>query len=106
MVRPLISRLFGHTVTIEPYQGEGAHGAVFGPPTQVPCRINARRRYDRSAERHQVTAETVIYLPRATDCPKRSQITLPDGQVTTATVVAPRDGGRLPTPAHLEVTVR
>lgn len=103
----LISRLFGHTVTIEPYQGEGPHGAVYGPPAQVGCRVNAAARYIHgSAERHEVAGETVIYLPRTTTCPERSRITLPDGRQATAVRVVLRDGGRLPTPAHLEVHVQ
>jgi len=74
-MRPPVDRMFGHIVTVQAYAGTGASGPVYADAVTVRCRVNAGRR------------------------------TLPDGRTLTVVQAHPRDGGSLPTPAHLEVVV-
>ncbi len=105
-MRPPVSRMFGHEVTIQPKTGKTAAGPTYGPPVTVACRINSGRRLARSPQQAEVSDQTTVYLPRDADCPIGSRITLPDGRPTTVIEIHPRDGGRLPTPAYLEVVVQ
>ncbi|WUI02106.1 hypothetical protein OHR68_09950 [Spirillospora sp. NBC_00431] len=103
----MIGRLYQQQVTIEPFTGEGANGALYGAAVTVRCRVQEAETYKRgrdgSADRHEVTETTTVYMPLATECPPRSRITLPSGQVGTATEVHRRAvPARM---AHLEVHV-
>lgn len=94
-----------HRVTVEPFTGEGPYGAAYGPPVEVRCLVEDKRRRVLDANGTQVTASTTFYAPLATVCPVRSRVTLPDGRKSFAVAVARRDGAGLPTPDHLEVSV-
>lgn len=93
----------GQTVVIEPYEGSGAAGEVYGPPVEVVMIVDHKRRMTRDASGTDTLAETTLYGPLDTNCPAQSQITLPDGRQTTAIVSHRRDGRELPVPSHLEV---
>ena len=97
--------LLRHRATIEPFTGEGPHGAVYGPPVRVRCFVEDKRTRTVDDTGTQVTASATLYAPLATVCPARSRVTLPDGRALTAVTVARRDGGGLPTPDHLEVSL-
>lgn len=104
----MIGRLFKQTVQVEPFTGDGAHGVVFGPAVPVRCRVQEADSYQRgrdgSADRHEVDASTVVYMPYETDCPARSRVTLPSGQVGVAAEVHRHaESRRL---RHLKVVVR
>jgi hypothetical protein len=104
-VRAVIGRMFGHTATIRPYVGEGAKGAQYGPAVTERCRLNEARRFAPTAGASEVLAETVIYLRAAAVCPARSKVTV-GGREWTVVRSVPRNGGTLPTPAHLEVVLQ
>jgi hypothetical protein len=104
----VISRRFEQTAKVEPLVGENARGPVFGPAVTVPCRVQEADSYKRgrdgSADRHEVTDSTVLYMPFTTDCPPRSRVTLPSGDVGTAV-----EAHRHAVPVrlrHLKVVVR
>lgn len=104
-MRPPVSRLFGHEVSVRAYTGVGASGPVYADEVTVRCRVNAGRRLARTSGQAEVSDQTTVYLPRDTVCPVGSRLTLPDGRTLTVVQAHPRDGGSLPTPAHLEVVV-
>jgi hypothetical protein len=86
-----VTRLMRQSVTIEPLTDEGARGAILGPAFTSRARVqegaDVTAGGDSSAERHEVTSATLVYLPWGTDCPERSQITLPSGVVGRAVQV-------------------
>jgi hypothetical protein len=104
-VRAVIGRMFGHTCTIRAYIGEGAKGAQYGTAVTEKCRLNEARRFAPAAGASEVLAETVIYMRAAAVCPARSKVTV-NGREWTVVRSVPRNGGTLPTPAHLEVVLK
>jgi hypothetical protein len=104
----VIGRLFKQQVSIEPFTGEGAHGALYGPAVTVRCRVEEAEAYrqgqDGSADRHEVDPSTVVYLPYEANCPARSLVTLPSGQVGVAAEVHQHAQARRL--RHLKVVVR
>lgn len=98
--------LLVHQVFVEPFEGEGPFGPEYGSQVPVRCFLDESRRYVRDATGTQVIAEATFHAPLATVCPPGSRVTLPSGRQTTAITSARRDGGGLPTPDHLEVTLQ
>lgn len=94
--------LLQHTVTIEPFLGNGATGPIYGPPVTVPCFRDDKRRLVRAMNGSQVISESTVYCLPGTVAPPESRINL---GTRTATVIttAIRDGGSLPVPSHVEV---
>lgn len=104
----MIGRMFQQECQVEPFTGEGAKGPVFGPGVTVRCRVQEAETYangrDGSADRHEVTATTTVYMPFTAACPPRSRVTLPTGEIGTAVEVHRHAvPARL---AHLKVVVR
>lgn len=100
--------MFTQTVSVEPFTGEGAKGPLYGPAATVRCRVQEAETYshgrDGSADRHEVTATTTVYMPPATICPPRSRVTLPSGEVGAAVEVHRHTvPARL---AHLKVVIQ
>ncbi len=104
-MRAVIGRMFGHTCIIRPFIGEGSKGAQYGPAVTEKCRLNEARRFAPTAGESEVLAETVIYMRHQAICPARSKVTV-NGREWTVIRSVPRNGGSLPTPAHLEVTLK
>ncbi|MGH3942505.1 MAG: hypothetical protein ACRDTG_28555 [Pseudonocardiaceae bacterium] len=100
----LPDRLLRHTIMVEPLLGTGAHGTVYGPATLVRCNYQTGRRLVRTAQGKQVTVSGTAYCQLTEDIPVGSRI-IHNGQVSTALVVLPHDGGGLSTPDHLEVII-
>jgi len=91
-------------VVIEPYQGSGAYGDVWGAPVSVRAFVDQGRRVVRADDGSQVVSETTVYTRPGVDCPARSRITLPDGSTTLAIVTKRRDGyGQDALPEHTEI---
>lgn len=97
--------LLRHEVTVEPLTGEGPYGPTYGPPVTVRCFRDDKRRLVRGADGSELVAETTLYMWLSETCPAGSRVTLDDGRVSTVITSARRDGGGLPTPDHLEVTL-
>lgn len=99
----LPGRVMRHTITVEPYLGDGAYGPLYGPPASVRCFLDEQTRMVRSPDGRQVTSTSTAYCPLATVCPTESRITLADGRKPLIIAVLRRDGGGLPTPDHTEI---
>lgn len=99
----LLPRTLRHTITIEPYLGDGGTGPLYGPPATTKCFLDAKVRMVRSMAGREVTSTSTAYCPLATVCPAESRVTLPDGRIALVIAALRRDGGGLPTPDHLEV---
>lgn len=95
--------LLRHSVTIEPYEGDGPFGPEYGEQTSVLCFVDDRRKLVVGPTGDQVISETTVYMPLDTVCPVHSRVVLPSGRETTVLAASRRDGGGLPTPDHLEV---
>ncbi len=103
--------LYVHTITIEPYAGQGGDGGdLYGAPVEVRCFVDAKRRRVRSPATttgtgDEVLSEATAYAPLATVAPPNSRVTLPDGTVSRIIAALRRDGGSLPVPSHLEIVI-
>ncbi|WHM36311.1 hypothetical protein [Streptomyces sp. BPTC-684] len=97
--------LLPHRVTIEPYQGEGAYGPVYGPPVaDVPALVAETVRTVRDREGREVTSTAQIIAEPGLDCPPESRLTLPDGRATKAINIARHTAPGLPVPQSTEVS--
>ena len=87
----MIGRMFQQECLVEPFTDENAKGPLFGPAVTVPCRVQEAESYKRgrdgSADRHEVTDSTTVYMPFTANCPTRSRVTLPSGDVGVAVEV-------------------
>jgi len=99
----LLDRL-GQDVTVEPYQGAGPFGPVYGPPRTVRALVDNRRRRVLSSDGTEVLAETTLRMRLGETCPVGSRVTLPDGRRVQVLTSAEHDGRSLPVPSHREVT--
>lgn len=97
-----------HEVTVEPYGGNsGTRGTVFGTPVTVRCFLEEKNRMVRAKDGNEVVSSATFYCRLdAVDAVPESRVTLPDGRVTTVLVQARHDGGGLPLPKHLEVSLQ
>ena len=100
-------RRMGWDITVEPFEGDGPHGPVFGPPVEVRALLDAKRRLVRAANGAEVISETTLRmrLDHADQCRPGSRVHLPDGTVSTVITTARHDGRAMPVPSHLEVAL-
>lgn len=95
-----------HTVVIRRYLGAGATGARFGPDEVTSCFAEDARRLIRNDDGQEVVSETTFYcLPTVATIPPESEVDV-NGRTTTVIVARRRDGGGLPTPDHMEVSLK
>lgn len=99
-------RKAGQDVTIEPLTGEGPFGPEYGTPVVVRTLVEAKRRLVRDAQGAEVVSETTLRMQLTETCPAGSRVTLPSGTASYAITSAQVDGGRLPVPSHLQVTLQ
>ncbi|TDD25063.1 hypothetical protein E1287_37615 [Actinomadura sp. KC06] len=101
--------LLRHSVSVEAYEGEGPFGTVYAAAVDVRCFRDDKRRLVRGKDGSEVTSETTLYMRLDETCPVGSRVTLDGGtgneRVSTVITASRRDGGGLPTPDHLEVTL-
>ena len=92
------------TVAVEPYQGRGAYGDVWGDAVPVLAFVDQARRVVRAADGSQVVSETTLYTRLGETVPARSRVTFPDGAETLVIAAKRRDGfGNGDLPEHLEI---
>lgn len=96
--------LLRHTVVVEPYLGAGATGPIYGPPVEVRCFVDDKRRLVRAPDTSEVVSETTVYCPLGTTAPPESRVQV-HGRIATVIQALRRDGGGLPTPDHLELAL-
>lgn len=97
--------LLRHSVLIEPFEGEGPYGPEYGEQTAVACFVDEKRRLVRDAQGAEVVSETTFYALLDTVCPPGSRVVV-NGRTTYAITSSRRDGGGLPVPDHLEVSLQ
>lgn len=98
--------LLRHEVTVEPYLGDSGYGPQYGDPVSVRCFLEEKTRLVRAPDGREVTSSSTAYCRLdAVDAPPESRVTLPGGRQTTVIDQARHDGGGLPTPDHLEVSL-
>lgn len=100
---------FAHPVTVKRKTGQGAKGAVYGPVTVESAAIDDTTKLVRSATGAEVVSSTSLAFPKTTPyIPAGSLVTLPipfGGRTSTVIDVQVADGGGLPTPDHLAVSL-
>jgi hypothetical protein len=97
------ARLFMHTAIVEPYEGTGPVGAIYGPAVTVRCYATSRPLLVRTATGDAQITQTVLYLPAGTVVPVGSRVTV-NGRTATVERVDEQDAG--PTgPNHLRVAL-
>lgn len=94
-----------HTVTVEPYQGQGGRGAVYGAAVAVRGYLEAKSDLVRTADGTETVASTTFYCDRGPVIPPESRVTLPDGSRTRVLALATFDDGGLTGLDHLEVSL-
>lgn len=97
-----------HTVQIEPYEGSGAYGDVYGDPADVtPCFVDQKRRLVRvqttDAAGHEQVSSTTVYAPPTT-APPGSRVTW-NGRTSKVLASAVRDVAGLGLPSHVELSL-
>jgi hypothetical protein len=97
-----------HTVTVEPYEGGGAHGPIFGAAVEIRCRVEGRVQLVRSNTGEETVAgssavsSTTVFCDPDVVIPAGSRVTV-NGRVATVLAVSdPSTAGRSPLD-HLEV---
>lgn len=95
--------LWQHVVTVEPYEGSGAFGDVYGPPTEVRCLLSEQTRMVRGPDGSDTVSSASYIAPVEHRPPLGSRVTLPDGRETTVISVDRADGGTLPVPSNTTV---
>ncbi|MGW4467472.1 hypothetical protein [Micromonospora sp. NPDC004704] len=97
------------TVGVEPYEGTGAFGAVFGDLVQVPgCVVEDTRRLIRVQTQDAAGAEqvssTTVFGPPDLVAPPGSRITLP-GRTSRVLAAGLQRAHGLPLPEHWELSL-
>ncbi|WP_327671825.1 MULTISPECIES: hypothetical protein [unclassified Streptomyces] len=95
--------LLVHTITIEPYRGDGSKGPIYGPPTEVRCFLDEQTRAVRSPGGDTVTSSSTAYTRPGVDVPPLSRVTTAGGRTTKVIDAKDRSGRGLRTPDHLEI---
>lgn len=67
------------TGTVEPYQGHGAYGPVYGAPVELVCRIEPKRRMVRNRQGQEVVSDATVFLEPGTE-----QTVTPESRFTWA----------------------
>lgn len=97
-------QLLVHTASIEPYEGSGAYGDVFGTAFTLPCYYEGRRQIVRGADGDETVSEGVLYADLGTEIPTGSKVSVV-GRDTRVLTVSTFDDGGLTGLAHLEVAL-
>lgn len=98
-----------HTVQVEPYEGSGAFGDVFGAAVDVtPCFVDEIRRLVRvqtqDAAGQEKVSSTTVFAPPDTVAPPGSRATW-NGRTSRVLAVSVRDDAGLGLPAHVELSL-
>ncbi|NJP27104.1 hypothetical protein FLW53_23465 [Microbispora sp. SCL1-1] len=94
-----------HQVEVEPYEGPGPAGPLYGDAVTYRGYVEDNRRLVRSATGDEVVSETTVYLDPGAVIPAESRVTLPSGRRAFVITVATREGPPDPGMDHLEVTL-
>lgn len=94
-----------HTVTVRPWEGEGAYGDIFGTPrTLTSVRVEETTRLVRDKTGAEVVSSARVFIrPEHAPVPVDSEVTLPSGRV--AVVLAVAHHHTPPAPEHYELAL-
>ncbi|MFD7994547.1 hypothetical protein [Streptomyces mexicanus] len=95
--------LLRHTVTIEPYEGSGTYGPVYGEPAAAAALVAETVKHIRDATGEIVVSTAQVYAGPDLVCPVGSRVILPDGRITRALTVSHHTAPGLPVPESTEV---
>jgi hypothetical protein len=98
------AHLLVHTASVEPYEGSGAYGDVYGAPVALPCYFEAERKIVRDAEGDEAVAEATIYADLGDEIKPGSRVTV-NGYSSTVITVSVFDDGGLTGLAHREIAI-
>jgi hypothetical protein len=101
----LPDRFRTHTITVQPYQGGGAHGPAFGPAVTVNCRVEEKVQLVRSDTGEEVVSSSTVFCDSDVVIPAGSRVTVSGRTTTVLAVSNPSTGGRSPLD-HLEVFLK
>jgi hypothetical protein len=99
-----------HQVTVERYSESDAYGPGYATPATVAGLVDDGARLIVGPNGEQVTSSARVFFPIGTAAiPLQSRVILPAAFAERAShviAVARRDGGGLPLPEHLEVSLQ
>lgn len=98
------AQLLVHTASVEPYQGSGPYGPVYGAAFNLPCYFEATRSLVRDAEGNEAVSEAKVYANPGTDVPAGSKVTVA-GYASTVITVSTFDDAGLTGLAHREIAL-
>lgn len=90
-------------VTVEPYEGSGAYGDVYGTPQPLRCRRDDTRRLVRDVDGHEVVSEATLWCAPDVQVGPEDRVTMPDGRITRVLSVKTHPG--LGQPSQREVVL-
>lgn len=95
--------LLVHTASVEPYEGSGAYGDIFGPAFDLPCYFEQQHQLVTSATGDQAVSKPKLWADLTdTEVKTGSRVTV-NGYVSTVTSVSVFDDGGLTGLAHQEI---
>lgn len=98
--------LHQHTATVKPYEGVAGTGEdLFGDPFDVTGFCEDKIRGVRDPEGAEVVSSSTFYTDPGPTIPARSLIALPSGREARVIIVSDFDGGDLPVPSHLAISI-
>lgn len=91
-----------HTATVEPYEGGGAYGDVYGAPFEVPCYFEGQRQLVRDSDGSEAVSEGTMYTDLRDDITPGSRVAVAGRTTWVLSVSRLDDDGTL---SHLEVAL-
>lgn len=100
----ILARLLVHTATVEPYEGGGAYGDVYGDPFQLPCYYEGVRQLVRARDGSEVVSEGTLYANPTDSVTPGSKVNIL-GRDTWVLSVSTFDDGGMTGLAHIAVAL-
>lgn len=98
------SHLLVHVASVEPYEGSGAYGDVYGVAYSLPCYFEAERKIVRNSEGDEAVAEATVYADPGDEIDPGSRVSV-NGYSSTVITVSVFDDGGLTGLAHREIAL-
>ena len=98
------AHLLVHTASVEPYEGSGAYGDVYGTAYNLPCYFEAERKIVRNSDGDEAVAEATVYADLGAEVNPGSRVAV-NGYSSTVITVSVFDDGGLTGLAHREIAL-
>jgi hypothetical protein len=98
----LPARLRTHTISVEPYEGTGSHGPIFGTAVSVTCRVEEKVQLVRANTGEEAVSSTTVFCDSDVVIPVESRVTVNGRSTSVLAVGNPSTNGRSRLD-HLEV---